>query len=128
MTDMVGRTLISIKDYLDMALSNEDHKDVKHHMGKALANKVKKVTDDSRMKDIAKRAKAQMAVRVDRQKRGLPTSGSAPSIDGGRYTTSNPNGPGVPSKRTAERKGMSKETMSAAEKGDKGGFIRSFMK
>ena len=33
-----------------MALSNEDHKDVKHHMGKALANKVKKVTNDSLMK------------------------------------------------------------------------------
>lgn len=29
-----------------MALSNEDHKDVKNHLGKALANKVSKVTRD----------------------------------------------------------------------------------
>jgi hypothetical protein len=33
-----------------MALSNEDHKDIKTHLGKALANKVSKVTDDSKMK------------------------------------------------------------------------------
>ena len=33
-----------------MALSNEDKKDVKSHMGKALANKIAKVTDDSFMK------------------------------------------------------------------------------
>jgi len=30
-----------------MALSNEDHKDVKNALGKALASKVKKVTNDS---------------------------------------------------------------------------------
>jgi hypothetical protein len=32
-----------------MAISPEDHKDVKNHLGKALANKVKKVTNDSKM-------------------------------------------------------------------------------
>ena len=33
-----------------MALSNEDKGDIKKHMGKALANKVSKVTNDSYMK------------------------------------------------------------------------------
>ena len=33
-----------------MTLSNEDKKDVQNHMGKALANKVSKVTNDSKMR------------------------------------------------------------------------------
>jgi hypothetical protein len=33
-----------------MALSNEDHKDVKGALGKAMANKISKVTRDSSMK------------------------------------------------------------------------------
>lgn len=32
-----------------MALSKEDHGDVKTHLGKALANKISKVTNDSKM-------------------------------------------------------------------------------
>jgi hypothetical protein len=33
-----------------MAINNEDKGDIKKHLGKALANKVAKVTEDSRMK------------------------------------------------------------------------------
>jgi hypothetical protein len=40
-----------------MALSNEDHKDVKKAMGKALANKVAKVTRDNRVRKLSVESK-----------------------------------------------------------------------
>jgi len=74
-----------------MALNNEDKKDVQKHMGKALANKVSKVTKDKhsyaadfsdlrRERDIKRSAKQQAVLREKRKSNNLPTSGSAPSI------------------------------------------------
>ena len=76
-----------------MALSPEDKQDVKNHMGKALANKVSKATRD-RYASVSKRAKEQAKEREAKRSIGVPTSGSSPAAEGGRYTMSQPNGPG----------------------------------
>ena len=83
-----------------MALNPEDKKDVKNAYGKAIANKVEKVTRDKgrtgtwvddldkskyspsqlkRWTEDSKRAKAQMEKRMDMRKRGIPTGPRTPS-------------------------------------------------
>ena len=51
-----------------MALSNEDKKDVKTHMGKALAKKVAKVTNDKKMKGKKMAAKGGFIKKLEAHK------------------------------------------------------------
>lgn len=94
-----------------MALNKEDKADVKGAMGKAMANKISKVTRDSNMKGMNPTRMAAMEKAYASRGKSVPLRYHK-ALDDAKNT----------------KKGMSKETMSAAEKGDKGGFIRSFMK
>ena len=134
-----------------MAINKEDKADVKRHYGKAIANKISKVTKDKHNRGVdIKAQKASMNnVSPDLKKRfakmdretGQHTIGSKKFMHDGKegsITTrsfkTQADADAYRNKRAKESKyksmrsnGMTKEQMDKAQKGDLGGFMRTYM-